>query len=434
MKKTIAVILCSVMAAATLTGCGGSASTSTSTSGSTDAASTGSSSAKTEEASSGEETISLLSWYSEEQLGEFIDAFEEANPSINVDLQYVPPVQQYVDKFSVLVASGQMTDMFYTAAENKQDVIEKDLAEDISDMPVFERIDPATAATYGSDGKVFAYSPDAWIGGVFYNKELLKEAGYENPPANWDEFTACCAALKDLGVEPYLDDADNVHNLAQDLYQCMVISQDPEADAKINNGEATYEEIYTEPLELWYKDMVESKLYSQMALGLNSDQVIDMFVNGEVAMMHGGPWTVATIEDKNPDLDYDIFGIADKDGNSVLPGAVNVGLSISTTSEHKEACRKFIEFMSQDENILKWQKITNNAIIVSGIDYSMDTVFEKFKQDAVDGNFYLPQIAWKNSSGIYKEFLTGIQDTITGADDIKNIPVRLDEKQAELSK
>ena len=64
----------------------------------------------------------------------------------------------------------------------------------------------------------------------------------------------------------------------------------------------------------------------------------------------------------------------------------------------------------------------------------MGTVFEKFKEDAVNGNFYLPQIAWKNSSGIYKEFLTGVQDVITGADSVENIPVRLDEKQAELSK
>lgn len=437
MKKTIVVLLSMLMAASTLAGCGGASGN-----GAADTSASAEAGEETKEAGDEEkseasgdaETISLLSWYSEEQLGEFIDAFEAENPNIKIDLQFVPPVQQYVDKFSVLVASGQMTDMFYTAAENKQEVIEKELAEDISDMPVFERIDANTAATYGADGKVFAYSPDAWIGGVYYNKVLLKEAGYDNPPTTWDEFTECCAALKESGVEPYLDDADNVHNLAQDLYQCMEISQDPETDLKINNGEATYAEKYTEPLEIWHKDMIESGLYSQMALGLNSDQVIDMFVNGEVAMMHGGPWNVATIEEKNPDLEYDIFGIADKEGNSVLPGAVNVGLSISTSSEHKEACRTFIEFMSKDENIMKWQKVTNNAIIVDGIDYTMGTVFEKFKEDAVEGNFYLPQIAWKNSSGIYKEFLAGIQDTITGADDIKNVPVRLDEKQAELSK
>ena len=342
-------------------------------------------------------------------------------------------MQQYVDKFSVLAASGQMTDMFYIAAENKQEVISKGVAEDISDMEIFSRIDPATSATYGKDGKIYGYSPDAWIGGIFYNKDLFEQAGIEKEPETWQEFVDCAAKLKAIGVEPYLDDADNVHNLAQDLYQCSVISQEPDADVQINEGRSTFQEKYTEPLKLWYDDMIAGGLYSQMALGLNSDQVIDMFANGEVAMMHGGPWNIATIEQKNPDMNYDIFGLSDSNGNRVLPGAVNVGLSISTTSAHKDACRAFIEYMARDENIVKWQKVTNNAIIVEGIDYTMGTVFEKFKEDAVTGSFYLPQIVWNNSSGIYKEFLSGIQDTITGADTIENIPVRLDEKQAELS-
>ena len=431
MKKGAALLAGVLAAAAVLSGCGGQGNNGSTTSA--DSAAAESTTEGNAKASGEKVTISLLSWNTHEILGEFIAGFEQENPNIKIDLQYVPPVQQYVDKFSVLAASGQMTDMFYIAAENKQEVISKGVAEDISDMEIFSRIDPATSATYGKDGKIYGYSPDAWIGGIFYNKDLFEQAGIEKEPETWQDFVDCAAKLKAIGVEPYLDDADNVHNLAQDLYQCSVISQEPDADVQINEGKATFQEKYTEPLKLWYNDMIASGLYSQMALGLNSDQVIDMFANGEVAMMHGGPWNIAMIEQKNPELNYDIFGLSDNSGNRVLPGAVNVGLSVSTTSEHKDACRAFIEYMARDENIVKWQKVTNNAIIVEGIDYTMGTVFEKFKEDAVSGSFYLPQIVWNNSSGIYKEFLSGIQDTITGADTIENIPVRLDEKQAELS-
>ena len=431
MKKGAALLAGVLAAAAVLSGCGGQGNNGSTTSA--DSAAAESTTEGKAKASGEKVTISLLSWNTDEILGEFIAGFEQENPNIKIDLQYVPPVQQYVDKFSVLAASGQMTDMFYIAAENKQEVISKGVAEDISDMEICSRIDPATSATYGKDGKIYGYSPDAWIGGIFYNKDLFEQAGIEKEPETWQDFVDCAAKLKAIGVEPYLDDADNVHNLAQDLYQCSVISQEPDADVQINEGKATFQEKYTEPLKLWYNDMIASGLYSQMALGLNSDQVIDMFANGEVAMMHGGPWNIAMIEQKNPELNYDIFGLSDNSGNRVLPGAVNVGLSVSTTSEHKDACRAFIEYMARDENIVKWQKVTNNAIIVEGIDYTMGTVFEKFKEDAVSGSFYLPQIVWNNSSGIYKEFLSGIQDTITGADTIENIPVRLDEKQAELS-
>ena len=431
MKKGAALLAGVLAAAAVLSGCGGQGNNGSTTSA--DSAAAESTTEGKAKASGEKVTISLLSWNTDEIQGEFIAGFEQENPNIKIDLQYVPPVQQYVDKFSVLAASGQMTDMFYIAAENKQEVISKGVAEDISDMEIFSRIDPATSATYGKDGKIYGYSPAAWIGGIFYHKDLFEQAGIEQAPETWQDFVDLAAKLYGSGVVPYLDDADNVHNLAQDLYQCSVISQEPDADVQSNERKATFQEKYTEPLKLWYNDMIASGLYSQMALGLNSDQVIDMFANGEVAMMHGGPWNIAMIEQKNPELNYDIFGLSDNSGNRVLPGAVNVGLSVSTTSEHKDACRAFIEYMARDENIVKWQKVTNNAIIVEGIDYTMGTVFEKFKEDAVSGSFYLPQIVWNNSSGIYKEFLSGIQDTITGADTIENIPVRLDEKQAELS-
>lgn len=427
MKKRIVLLAGILACAAVLPACGGSEHGTSSASG----ASTSSSVKEDTDNSASGETITLLSWYSEEYLGEFIDEFE-AEQGIKVDIQYVPPVQQYVDKFSVLVASGQMTDMFYTAAENKQIVMERNAAEDISDMDIFQRIDPKASSTYGDGTAIYAYSPDAWIGGIFYNKELFKEAGINEEPQSWDAFVEACQKLKDIGVEPYVDAADGVHNIPADLYYSSVISQNPDADRMINDGETTFADQYTEPFETWYNDLVEPGLYSQVSLGLNSDQCIEMFATGQAAMIHGGPWTITDIETKNPDLDYDVFGLKDKDGNCVLSGAVNIGLSISTQTEKKDACRAFIEFMARDENILKWQKITNNAIIVEGIDYEMGTVFDKYKEDAVAGNFYLSQIVWNNSAGIYKELLAGIQDCVTGADTITNIPVRLDGKRAEL--
>ena len=421
MKKRIALILTAVLGASCmLTGCGGG-------SGNKESAET----AKKED--KGTETISLLSWYNEDILGEFIDGFEKENPGIEVDLQYVPPTQQYVDKFSVLASSGQMTDMFFTAAENNQEVRDKGLAEDISDLPIFERIDEKVSSTYSDGDKIYAYAPDAWVGGIFYNKALFEQAGISGEPKTWDDMVDAMTKLKDAGIEPYLDSQENVYNLPLNLYFDMVISKDREADAKINKGEAKFADFYTEPMDLWYKDMVETGLYSQISLGLSSDQVLDMFVTGQVAMMHGGPWNVQTIESKNPDMEYDIFPLPDNDGNVVFSGAVNVGMSISSSTEKKESCKKFLEYMSEDENILKWQKCTGNAIVVQGIEYEMNSVFDKFKQEAVDGNFYWPPCVWNNSAGILKELVAASQDAVTGADTAENVAARLDTKMEELS-
>lgn len=433
-KKWTALLLAAVlMSTGGLTGCGSAPEKAENAAADTAGTQTKTLQEEGGKADSGAVTLSLLSWNNEESMKPYIEAFETEYPGIKIDLQYVPPVQQYVDKFMVLSAADQMPDLFYTAAETKKEIMERGLAEDLSDMEIFDRIDEKVSGTYGEDGKIYAFSPDAWVGGIFYNVDLFEQAGIDQVPKNWEDFLVCCGKLKALGVEPYLDDANNVNSIPQTLYQCMVISQNPEADHEINEGKAAFEQYYTEPFTKWYEDMVKPGLYSQISLGLSPEQVTDMFVTGQVAMVTSGPWNIPVYREKNPDLKFDSFPLADSDGNVVLTGAVSPGLSISTSSAHKEECRKFIEFMARDENLKKLQASTGNALAVDGIDYELDPVLDKFKGYVVDGAFYYTQVEWKNSAGIFKEMLTAVQDTLTGADTIENVPKRLDEKNKELS-
>ena len=80
-------------------------------------------------------------------------------------------------------------------------------------------------------------------------------------PQTWDEFVEDCKLLKETGIEPYVDDSENVHNLPMDLYYSGVIGQDRDSDKEINDGDSTFEEKYTDTFETWYADMVESGLF-----------------------------------------------------------------------------------------------------------------------------------------------------------------------------
>ena len=35
----------------------------------------------------------------------------------------------------------------------------------------------------------------SWASGIAYNKDLLKQVGYDEPPANWDDFLKLCKKL-----------------------------------------------------------------------------------------------------------------------------------------------------------------------------------------------------------------------------------------------
>lgn len=439
-RKILSTMMAAALVAGLLAGCGGSSAPQTSSepaaseAAAEDAAPEAQeeeSAAAPAEAASGEEvTLTFLSWYNEQTMGDFIKAFEEENPNIKIDLQYVPPVTEYVDKFLILSASEEMPDLFFTCAENNKEVKDKKLALDLQNMEIFQRIDERTSATYGRDGEIYAFAPLAWTGAIFYNVDLFKEHGIESTPSTWEEFVDICRVFRDAGIEPYADSTGSERNLCQLLYQSSVISQNPYADQEINEGKATFEQYYTEPLKKWYDDMVATGLYSNLSMGLSGEQLQSMFASGQVAMISCGPWDLQTYRDLG--VNYDTFPMPDSDGNVILSGAVDPGFSVSSSSAHQAEALKFIEFMAREENLLTYHDLTGRAIVVDGIEYKMDPLYEKYIDKTVAGDFYLAQIAWLNSAAIAEEFNTAIQDVLTGADTIENVPKRLDAKNAEL--
>lgn len=439
-RKILSTMMAAALVAGLLAGCGGSSAPQTSSEPAASeaaaedaapAAQEEESEAALAEAASGEEvTLTFLSWYNEQTMGDFIKAFEEENPNIKIDLQYVPPVTEYVDKFLILSASEEMPDLFFTCAENNKEVKDKKLALDLQDMEIFQRIDERTSATYGQDGEIYAFAPLAWTGAIFYNVDLFEEYGIESTPSTWEEFVDICRVFRDADIEPYADSTGSERNLCQLLYQSSVISQNPYADQEINEGKATFEQYYTEPLKKWYDDMVATGLYSNLSMGLSGEQLQSMFASGQVAMISCGPWDLQTYRDLG--VNYDTFPMPDSDGNVILSGAVDPGFSVSSSSAHQAEALKFIEFMAREENLLTYHDLTGRAIVVDGIEYKMDPLYEKYIDKTVAGDFYLAQIAWLNSAAIAEEFNTAIQDVLTGADTIENVPKRLDAKNAEL--
>lgn len=85
-------------------------------------------------------TLTFLSWQNETVMQPLLDGFKEKYPDVSVDLIYAPPVQDYVEKFQIMYSTGDLPDVFVTAAENKGEVLDNDIAMDISYLPAFDRM------------------------------------------------------------------------------------------------------------------------------------------------------------------------------------------------------------------------------------------------------------------------------------------------------
>lgn len=57
-------------------------------------------------------TLTILSWYDETKAAPVLDAFKEKYPNVDVDFQYSPPVQDYVENFLLCYIQEQVRTSF----------------------------------------------------------------------------------------------------------------------------------------------------------------------------------------------------------------------------------------------------------------------------------------------------------------------------------
>lgn len=157
------------------------------------------------DADAGKIRLSYLSWDNEQTSKPYIDEFEKENPDIKIDFSYAPPTSEYISTLQTRLVGNQAPDVFIITSENRDDLIDNGYAKDLTDESFMKNISQANKDFVGRDGKTYGMSITSWVSGIAYNKDLLKQVGYDEPPANWDDFLKLCKKLKNAGIEPFLE-------------------------------------------------------------------------------------------------------------------------------------------------------------------------------------------------------------------------------------
>ncbi|MBX3062151.1 MAG: extracellular solute-binding protein, partial [Anaerolineae bacterium] len=134
---------------------------------------------------------------------ELVGRFQAKYPNVTVQgLEYT----YGADSFAALVAGDQVPTLFQVYMTEPQKYIESGVAGDITSLldasgltSVFNS-DLLNLAS--KDGKYYAIPYNAYAMGLGYNISLLKAAGYDAPPATWDELREMAKKLtnRDNGV------------------------------------------------------------------------------------------------------------------------------------------------------------------------------------------------------------------------------------------
>ena len=302
---------------------------------------------------------------------------------------------------------------------------------DISEMESVQKLADTYKEDYSYDGKVYAYAPDSWVGGMFYNKDLYEEYGFQ-PPKDWAEFIEQSKVFLENGIKPLGMFGAALPDLIYWLHDTEGIAKDPELDDKINSGEMKFSEVYSDVMELWYKDCVETGIVSQDMVSITDEQRLDEFATGKAAATLTGPWAIKGLKEKNPELNIGVVPFVGTEGNTYAMGATNIGIAINAKAKNLENAELFLEYMGTGETLQKYQGVTGNFLGVEGVEYEVDPAMEPMKEYAESGKFLIPTSKWTYTDTIDAMMQRGTQEIVMGTKTVEDVLKEVDDKMAEL--
>lgn len=280
-----------------------------------------------------------------------IEKFEQQHPDINVEL-YAPPSAETV--LRTRLVKEDMPDILSIAGSALYgELADAGMLEDYSGTEMLENVQPGYVDMInqlvpgnkeGTYGIPYATNANA----VIYNKKLLDEMGLE-VPSTWDELINALEKAEQEGVTPiYFTLKDAWTGMIPWNAVAGVLQPDHFAEKK-NSGEASFQKDYQEVTGKMLQ-LLEYGLNDNFQYGYNDGN--NAFANGEALFYFQGNWAIPELMKVNPDVELGTFAMPvtnDPEKNDLVSG-VDVMLTALKDSEHPEEARKFIEFMTQEEN------------------------------------------------------------------------------------
>lgn len=289
------------------------------------------------------------------------DEFERQT-GIKVEL-IIDPDNQVKNVLQTKLTTGETPDLIVfnkVAAENELSTMQNML--DLSNEPWVERLaDPD--ALKAPDGKIYGFVMHRPLDaqGVVYNKKIFDELNLA-PPKSYDEFLEICEALLKAGITPIyapFKDAWTVQIWPAGSFGYVAQVEKPGLWEKINAGELKFSEVpeFEEILTKYYA-LYEKGYISKTALSDDYNMAPGVFSNGQAAMMIMGDWFITDMAAKDPSLELDLFPIPAFNGKELMISQGQLGgmLHIPKAAKHPEEAKKFIDFLSQPEQIARAQQ------------------------------------------------------------------------------
>lgn len=238
---------------------------------------------------------------------------------------------------------------------------------------------------------------------LYYNVELLEEAGIEVPQTVADLYDA---AVRLSGEDRYGFLISTLRS-EESVYSFLPLLWAEGGTVDTLNSPESYRAF-----EL-LKYLSDSGALSRQSINLNAGDLTKQFAEGKVAMMITSSSVVNTIRQMNPELKFDITcppGKQSGEGYPLLGGEI-IGVS---QGEHEEAAVEFLKFFSESERMKKFEEhggILSPFQDIRETQYARDSILKRTKEIAAQAKTREFSKEWPAVSKVLTE---AIEEVVIG--------------------
>lgn len=292
-----------------------------------------------------------------------IDAYEEANPDVTIDVQWMGRQVLSDVRNAALGGDGAPDITEQSGAEVAGTIFQNDLAEPLNELLTMEIPNEGstfqdvfiedTLSFYQQDGDTYFIPYEIITSGFHYNENLFKEHGIE-APTTWNEFIDVGKKLKEEGVAPLAQDGNiDFYNayyfywLAERIMGAESLLQ----AAGDETGETWAEPGYLEAAKK-VQELVDNGFFAEGYEGSQYPAAQTAWAQGDAAMILNGSWISSeTAEYSSDDFVYRTFPFPEIEGSEADSSQAEMYLMgwVAPKGANVEAVQDFLAFAMQKQ-------------------------------------------------------------------------------------
>ncbi|MGB8453879.1 MAG: ABC transporter substrate-binding protein [Anaerocolumna sp.] len=361
-KKLISCILVIAMVIATLTGCGRNGNSASDT---TEEGTGNIQNGSGDTTAANVEKKKIVFWYS--HTGDEAACFETAIKAYNESQdKYEVEGLSVTDKQKVIVAisGNEAPDVIEGSNQDIISYASSGLLESISDMAEAESYSLTDQFAQQAidanmlDDKIYGMPFAAMIIQMFYNKDILQEIGYTEPPKTMEE-------LYDMAVKATeVDENGTITRLGYPLFPLASARQEliyafggrwwAEDGVTLTPDDPGILDSLN--MNLKYRNLYGVEKVQEFVATANTNRYTenDMFFAGKQLFRFDGPWLAAMIKNNNSDVNYGVALIPGTEAHPELQGTSRYetnSLTIPVVANEKEGAWDFIKYFTTSQAV-----------------------------------------------------------------------------------